>query len=143
MRKGMSILGGLGLGAGLAYLLDPDRGKRRRAVFREKVKHFWRVTSRAVNKKSHDLSNRTRGVLAEVNTASHEEASDDVLVDRVRSEMGHAVSNPGAIQVTADQGRVTLVGSVFRNEVQQLLACISSVRGVSEVRNRLSVQEAK
>jgi hypothetical protein len=37
--KGNQILIGLGLGAGLMYVLDPDRGKRRRAQSRDKVIH--------------------------------------------------------------------------------------------------------
>ena len=141
MRKSVSTLGALGLGAGVAYLLDPDRGRRRRALMGEKAGHFWRIASRSADRKTRDLTNRARGVISQVKRTGKDEVSDDVLVDRVRSEMGHAVTNPGAIEVTANQGMVTLVGSVPKNEIPQLLARVSAVRGVCEVRDRLSVQE--
>jgi hypothetical protein len=37
---------------------------------------------------------------------------DAVLAERVRTELGRLVSHPGAIIVTATQGRVTLSGAV-------------------------------
>ena len=59
------ILGGIGVGAGLMYILDPDRGKARRAVARDKVTGAVNRTGKALGKKSRDLSNRARGVIAE------------------------------------------------------------------------------
>jgi len=141
MRKSVGTLGALGLGASAAYLLDPERGRRRRALIGEKAKHFWRITTRSADKKTRDLSNRAKGVMAQVKRTGKDEVSDDVLVDRVRSEMGHVVTHPGFIDVTANQGTVTLIGSVPKNELPQLLARVSAVRGVTDVRNRLSVRE--
>lgn len=139
MRKELGIIGGLGLGAGLVYLLDPHSGKRRRAVARDKAKHVWRASEKAVEKTSRDLGNRARGFMASVKPAI-KEVSDDVLVDRVRSAIGHVVSIPGAIQVTAEMGKVTLAGSVLKQELPALLSKVASVRGVKDLRNRLSLQ---
>jgi putative phosphoribosyl transferase len=70
-----------------------------------------------------------------------DEAVDDTVLEaRVRSELGRLVSNPGAIQVTAEQGRVTLAGSVLASEVERLVAGVEGVRGVREVANRMEAQ---
>ena len=36
MNKGVALIGGVGLGAALMYIFDPDRGGRRRALIRDK-----------------------------------------------------------------------------------------------------------
>jgi hypothetical protein len=59
------VLGGIGLGAGLMYILDPDRGSRRRAVARDKFTSAVNKTGQAISSKSRDLSNRARGVIAQ------------------------------------------------------------------------------
>jgi len=65
--------------------------------------------------------------------------TDEVLVERVRARLGHVVSHPRSIEVTANQGRVTLRGPVLAREVDDLLRAVASVRGVSGVENRLEV----
>ena len=64
-----SALGGIGLGAGLGaglmYLLDPDRGSRRRAIARDKITSAVNRTGQAIGEKSRDLRNRARGIAAE------------------------------------------------------------------------------
>jgi hypothetical protein len=59
------VIGGIGLGAGLMYILDPDRGSRRRAVARDKITSAVNKTGKAISSKSRDLTNRARGVVAE------------------------------------------------------------------------------
>ena len=41
---GLCLLGGVGLGAGLVYLLEPQGGPQRRARLRETVRAYWRTT---------------------------------------------------------------------------------------------------
>ena len=60
---------------------------------------------------------------------------------RVLSKPGRVVSHPRAIQVTTDQGRVTLSGLILADEVDELLSCVSSVRGVAIIENQLEVHE--
>jgi osmotically-inducible protein OsmY len=140
MNKGVTIasgIGALGLGAGLMYLLDPDRGNRRRALIRDQAVHLAHKTSDALGTAATDISNRVRGLVAETQARfRHEEVPDDLLVERVRAKMGHAVSHPRAITVTAHQGRVTLSGRILAQEAGRLLAAAAAVRGVTGVENQ-------
>src|SRR5262249_31227134 len=53
-----------GLGAGLMYYLDPDRGRSRRARARDRVIHLLHEAEHEAEIASRDLANRTRGLIA-------------------------------------------------------------------------------
>ncbi|HYH46747.1 MAG TPA: hypothetical protein VEG34_13765 [Thermoanaerobaculia bacterium] len=57
-RNPLTLLGGVGLGAGLMYFLDPDDGRRRRALARDKAVHGLKVGGKALRKTSADVGNR-------------------------------------------------------------------------------------
>jgi uncharacterized membrane protein len=142
MSRELTLLGGLGLGAALMYLLDPDRGARRRALLLDKLASAANKTPDAIGATARDLSNRTRGIVAEVSSMfSGGEAPDQVVEARVRSKMGRIVSHPHAIEVAVNQGRVVLSGPILAHEVDDLLSCVSSVAGVTEVDNLLDVHK--
>ncbi|MBX6314450.1 MAG: SRPBCC family protein [Isosphaeraceae bacterium] len=139
MMQGLALVG---LGAGLMYYLDPDRGRRRRALVRDQFAHAWNEFQYAIGVLSRDLSNRARGLVAVVKAPfAGDSASDQVIVERVRSTMGRVVSHPSSIEVTSHEGRVTLYGPILAHEVDNLLTAVSSVRGVREVINRLEVHK--
>src|SRR5437867_1431821 len=105
MRKGIAILGGIGIGAGLMYAFDPDRGKRRRALMRDKVSATANRATDTAGKIKRDLRNRAYGLISETKVVfKGEDVSDEVLVDRVRSKLGRVLSHTGAIEVTAKDG---------------------------------------
>jgi hypothetical protein len=138
--KAITLLGGAGIGAGLMYILDPDRGARRRALVRDKVASAKCTTGRALGKTARDLNNRTGGILAELRGAVRQRrVDDDVLVARVASCLGHVASHPHAIGLTAENGVVTLAGPVLASEVDRLVSAVSKVRGVRGVDDRLEV----
>ncbi len=142
MNRNLLFLGGIGLGAGLMYLFDPDKGRRRRATARDSAHHIVNAFDDAVGKTSRDLSNRARGLVAELDSIFRcEAADDDVIAERIRSKLGRAVSHPHAIHVAINQGRVTLSGQVLASEVDRLLKRVWSVRGVTGVENRLEAHE--
>src|SRR5215813_4006719 len=142
MNRNILFLGGIGLGAGLMYIFDPDRGRRRRATARDAAHHIANAFDDAVGKTSRDLSNRAQGIVAELNSIFRcEEADDEVVAARVRSKLGRAVALPHAIHVTVNQGRVTLSGQILASEVDQLLKHVRAIRGVTGVENRLEAHE--
>jgi len=66
---GIALLGGLGIGIGtgiaMMYLLDPERGRTRRALLRDKLVKWARISRETAEGKAKDLRNRTQGVMAE------------------------------------------------------------------------------
>jgi hypothetical protein len=63
--NGLLMLGCLGVGMGLMYLLDPNAGRRRRALVRDKVRSYWKDTEQVIAKKRRGTQNRARGVAVE------------------------------------------------------------------------------
>jgi len=144
LLKGILMLGCTGLGASMMYVLDPRLGKRRRALIRDKAQAYWRRTGKFISQTVRDTRQRTYGLIAETRTQLRgaEVPEDTVLVARVRAQIGHVISQAGAVDVTAQQGRVTLSGSIAAHEVEKLLAAVASVAGVTAVVNRLEVNQA-
>jgi nucleoside-diphosphate-sugar epimerase/osmotically-inducible protein OsmY len=142
-REGALLIGGIGLGAALMYLLDPDRGRRRRTHLRDQAVHAAHAVGDAADataRQLRHLRNRAQGVAAEMGAHFRsEDVPDEKLVARVRSEMGRATSHARVIDVSAQSGRVTLSGAVRAEDMDRLLASVAHVRGVRDVENRLEV----
>jgi uncharacterized membrane protein len=130
-------IGAAGIGSAIMAILDPVAGGRRRARMRDGITHAMNDTGRAIGRTARDFSHRT-GFAAQAGSAfQHEDVSDDVLVSRVRSRLGRAVSHPHAIEVYADHGRVTLAGAILSHELDRLVRQVAKVPGVRTVHNRL------
>jgi hypothetical protein len=146
-KQKWSLLGsagaGAGLGAGLMYLLDPQGGRRRRALARDKTVSALKTGGSAALKTGKDLGNRTKGLVHEAGSRLHwGEVDDKVLCDRVRSQIGRIASHPSDIEVSALEGRVKLLGSVPVSEADPLLATVAKVKGVKDVDCQLQLVES-
>jgi hypothetical protein len=139
MKKSLVALAGLGLGAGIMYFADPNEGRRRRARLREVRDHATHTMKAIGGMTSRDVEHRLSGLAARTLARFIEEEvpADDVLGARVRARLGRLVSHPGAIDVTANKGTVTVSGPVFEAEVEQLLKGVGAVPGVTAIENRL------
>jgi hypothetical protein len=76
MRRGrnaapglLMLLTGAGIGALVMYLIDPEQGRRRRAVMRDKLISASNQAADFINSKSRDLSNRAQGTVAEARSS--------------------------------------------------------------------------
>lgn len=142
-NRGLGLLGGVGIGAGLMFLLDPQQGRRRRALIRDKLNRFANELPDAADVISRDLRNRARGLVAETRPRlGRGPLNDRVLCERVRSRMGRAVSHPGAVEVSATGGRLTLSGRILANDVGRLMRYVWAVPGVRDVENRLEIHQS-
>lgn len=137
------VLVGISIGALLAFILDPSAGRRRRALVRDKFIRAGRKTRNAVDATARDLTNQTSGTIAATRSRwTDDERSNRLVTERVRAKLGRACSHPHAITVEASDGRVTLRGPILAAEVDDVLATVGGVRGVSSVTNQLEAQDS-
>ena len=138
------VAGAALLGVVAMYMLDPDKGKRRRALIGDKAYSVVSDGRQALGAAARDAAHRIEGMRARARRLFNDTPiPDDLqLIERVRARMGRLVSHPHAIQVGANNGRVTLSGPVLRHEVGRLLDAIRTVWGVSTVEDRLVVYDS-
>jgi hypothetical protein len=112
--------------------LPHDRGRR-----------LLRKTGAEARGVTWDTANRLRGVLARGRSRlRHEEVSDEVLIARVRSRLGHVVSHPHDLAVQAAAGQVTIGGPILAEEVTSMLEAAGSVPGVAHLATQVRVYHA-
>jgi hypothetical protein len=144
VSTGLLILGGIGLGLGLMYLLDPAIWRRQRALVRDRARSYWHRTEDLLSKTARQTQSRARGVVsgARQRLIGADIPANTALEARVRTHIGNVISHPEAIGVVAtQQGRVSLSGTIPANDVEKLLAAVKSVSGVTEVVNQLDVHQ--
>lgn len=135
-----SPVGDVALGALAMYFLDPQEGRTRRARLRDKLVRLEHVSEEAAHATRRDVSNRARGLVAELRARLQPETVDDqVLVERVRAKAGRAVSHPHALHIDARSGVVILSGDVLAAEIVPLIVRVRTVRGVHGVENHIMV----
>lgn len=143
MKPAETFLKGMIAGGTLIYLLDPDRGSRRRHLIRDQVVHLNKKLEHGLGAAGRDVRNRSVGVAASARgMLRRDHAPDEVIEERVRSRVGRAVSAPSAIDVTVHEGRATLSGPVLLAEHAGLVSTVRRVRGVQEIEDRLDVHES-
>jgi BON domain len=141
MDRLVGLLGGMGLGAGLMFLLDPDRGRRRRAAVRDKAIAANRRLADRTAATLEDASNRARGIVAEARSLwSAEPVPDDLLTERVRARLGQVCARPRDVVVDVHDGRVVLHGAVADDEYDRVLRRVRWTPGVQAVEHDLTVR---
>jgi osmotically-inducible protein OsmY len=123
-----------------AYLLDPSRGKSRRARIQQRVGRLLRRGSDRTSSKGQFLAGKAQG-LKERATGSGGEAppNDQTLAAKVQSEvLGGSTYPKGKVNVTVEDGIVTLRGEVdSADQAASLEQEVRKVSGVIDVRSFL------
>jgi osmotically-inducible protein OsmY len=138
----MRLLKWLGLGALLAYFLDPQSGRQRRNVARDRLLASFRRTARRTERMGHGVAAEAHGVTQKVTHLKEEEKpqpDDATLAHKVESEIFRDADVPkGQINVNAQEGVVQLRGEVPRPElIDDLVEKARKVQGVRDVENLL------
>lgn len=142
MNALMKAAGWVAAGAAVMYFLDPQAGRRRRALARDRGTGAVRELEHSARTAGRDASNRMRGAMAEAK--SHIEAApvdDDTLHERIRAKLGHLLDRPSAVEVTVTGGHVTLSGEASDEEAAEVARYVAGMQGVSDVESRLASRD--
>jgi hypothetical protein len=133
-------------GAALAYVLDPDRGRRRRTMARDRLTATVHRSGRRARRLGRRVGAEAYGMKQKMTHLTPEDTStpDDVtLTRRVESEVFRDADVPkGDINVAAQEGVVVLRGQVQHLEqIRDLETRVRRVHGVREVDNLLHLPD--
>ena len=115
---------------------------RQRAMVRDKSMSLAKGAAGATRRRAKDLRQRLRGVVYQAKARlSQEGIPDDILVERVRAQLGKPVSHPRAIEVRACDGCVTLAGPILADEAEDLIRQVSRIPGVVSIDCELDLHD--
>jgi osmotically-inducible protein OsmY len=139
MRK---LLGLVGLGAALTYFFDPEQGRRRRAMTRDRFVAFFRRRKRETERLCRSASAQAEGLVQKAKHLEEEpkpQPDDVTLTRKVETEIFRDADIPkGQININAENGKIYLRGEVGQPElIKDLEKRARKVQGVQEVENLL------
>lgn len=141
MLRTNSLLTGLALGAGAIYFFDASQGARRRKLAADQLNHLLHGCIHDFDVAWRDLQNRAQGTAAEARRVlDFSEVPDEVVVQRVRAQMGHYTTHARSIEVQSSNGHVVLRGPVASSELFGLLQAIGAIPGVRTVTDELVIE---
>jgi len=141
MRKPLIAVLALAAGAVAMFYLDPQAGRRRRALMRDKVSATYHDARDLAEAKARRAADQTRGMIAAARRRlwPFGRPNDAQLNERIRSQLGRLVLNPHAIRTEVAAGCVRLRGKLLRHEIGALMAGLWNVPGVQRIVNELAV----
>jgi gas vesicle protein len=140
-----TLITGAAIGAAAAYLLDPDRGRSRRARLHDRTAALARKAARRSRSWIRYRQGAARGVAHTLSKTIRERGrfvDDDTLLQKIRSEAIGPWDNPARedVEVDVDRGIVTLKGRVATSVDRiELIELILKVDGVDTIRDRVEV----
>jgi osmotically-inducible protein OsmY len=128
-------------GMAFMYYADPQNGRRRRHVTRDKALSLAHHGAKRGRRLVHHISSDARGYVERARHAhgEAEQLDDQTLVDKVESIVFRDRAVPkGQINVNAENGVVFLRGEVASPEIVEALETrVRKVQGVRDVTNLL------
>ena len=132
-------------GLAVMYLLDPQQGKRRRHVLRDRVTARMRRAAREGERKARYSAGKARGAVADATSPGRDssELNDPALAAKVESELFRPPDAPKAtVDVNVERGVVYLRGEVAsEDQVQDLIQRAQRVDGVVRAESLLHLPD--
>lgn len=140
-----SLVGALAAGAGagiaIAYLFDPQEGRRRRHVLRDRVLAALRRREREAERQARYMASKAQGAVAAATTPERDpsELNDPALEAKVESELFRSPDvGREHVNVNVEDGRVQLRGEVpSREQMEDLVRRTCDIAGITEVESFL------
>lgn len=125
------------VGAGVMYLLDPARGRARRARLQNALVHAAKRERDLVRRGLRDARHRAHGASERARRMFSEPVPDAVVLGRIRAQLGRAIAHARALDIEVREGKAILSGPVLTAEAMTVLRCVNAVPGVHTVVDRM------
>ena len=125
------------VGAGVMYLLDPDRGRTRRTRVKNALVHAAKRERDLLRRGLRDARHRAIGASERARRMFSEPVPDAVVLGRIRAQLGRAVAHARALDIDVRDGKAILSGPVLTAEAATVVRCIKAVPGVRDVVDRM------
>lgn len=144
MGKVLRITGFAAAIAAAVYLLDPDRGRSRRAKLSDQAEAAARKTGEKIETQARYQKGKIQGLAHDLTEPfrPEEQFDDDTLTQKVRSEaLGRWGGAKKAVDIAVKDGVVTLKGNTTTELAEELVGLVESVPGVVSVEDELTVPQ--
>ncbi len=127
------------ISVGLAYFLDPDRGRSRRARVKDQAAAAGRRARREMSRRGRYLAGRARGIALRARGAGRPSPEDDLQVTEViRQRLAGLSFSTADVSVEVVEGVAQLRGQVATEQEQKIVEDeVSRAAGVREMHSYL------
>jgi hypothetical protein len=142
LAKSSALIVSAGAGAVLAYFLDPDRGRGRRAQSADRLAGLSRRTLGRLGRGVRHVQATATGLgsrLAHRRWTAAEQPDDATLAHKVESQLFRDPSVPkGRMNINAENGTVVLRGVAdSRDQIERIILATMAIEGVRGVQSLL------
>jgi hypothetical protein len=138
-RPAATAVCGVAVGAAVEYFLDPNAGRRRRHIARDRALSRARRSERAAAVRVRRAESRALGAVrraVKAHRGAKQPLDDVTLTHKVESELYRRAGVPkGHISVNAEDGVVFLRGVDRHEQIERVEAVTRRIRGVGAVEN--------
>ncbi|MBV8757348.1 MAG: SRPBCC family protein [Deltaproteobacteria bacterium] len=121
----------------MMYLLDPQRGRTRRARLQSALVHAAKRERDLLKRGLRDARHRAKGASERARRVFSEPVPDAVVLGRIRAQLGRAIAHARALDIDVRDGKAILGGAVLTAEAATVVRCVKAVPGVRDVVDRM------